>query len=182
MAKAKKTDDTALVAKARTAFEIAQNLRDLANRIIDAGGEVTDDDIKALAEWNAAIEQKGQNIAGLKAQMESEIEYFGKIEELAKKQRKAREATIDRLRKYLAACMETAGVTQIKGDGLFTISLCDGRISAVIDNEGALEIGKHADIIEVIKPRTDAIRAALEAGEQVPGAHLEQSPRYVRII
>jgi hypothetical protein len=177
----KTTDDKALVARARSAFVIAQDLRDLANRIIDNGGEVTDDDVKQLQEWNAAIEVKGQNIAGLLGQLESETEYFEKIEELAKKRRKSVESTINRLRKYLAVCMATASVQKIKGEGLFSISLVDGRVRAVVDDESKLEIGKFADIIEILKPKTDAIKDALERGETVPGAHLEQSEPYITI-
>lgn len=179
--KKQSTDNTALTEKARSAFVIAQDLRDLANRIIDAGGEVTDEDMKQLSEWNAAIEHKGQNIANLLVQIDNEAAYFATIEELAKKQRESRKATKDRLRKYLAVCMETASVKQIKGEGLFTISLCDGRIKTVIDDEGKLEIGKYADIIETVKARTDAIKDALEKGEQVAGAHLEQSEPYITI-
>lgn len=181
MAKSKRTDDTALIERAKTAFDVAVELRELANRIIDNGGEVTDADIKQLAEWNAAIEHKAQNIAGLKSQLESEMEYFAKIEELAKRQRKSREATADRLRRYLATCMATAGVKQIKGDGLYTISLVDGRVKAVIQDEGKLEIGRFADVVELVKPRTDAIKEALENGEQVPGAYLERSEPFVQI-
>lgn len=181
MAKKQQTTDTALIERAKSAFQVAQDLRDLANKIIDNGGEVTDEDVKHLQEWNAAIEHKAQNIAGLKNQMESEIEYFAKIEELARKQRKSRESVIERLRRYLAVCMAEANIKQIKGDGLYTISLCDGRIKAVIDNEGALEIGRFADIIEQVKPRLDAIKEALDAGEPVAGAHLEQSEPYITI-
>ena len=178
---AKKKTDEGTEARALTTMQIADELRLLADQIIDAGGEITESQFLALQGWNMALENKAQNIAMLFEHKASEAAFFKAVEDKAKARRKAIEATCDRLREYLAAAMAQAGVKSIKGDGLFSISLCDGRPSVAIDDPNKLVIGETADIVETLKPRADAIKAKIEAGEDVPGAHIEYGRPYLMI-
>lgn len=176
----KKTDETT-ENRALSTLQIADELRNLTDAIIEAGGEVTDEQFAALTGWKAALEVKAQNIALLFEQKAADAAFLKAVEDRAKARRKAIENACDRVREYLAAAMSTSGTKSIKADGLFSISLVDGRASVHIDDANKLPIGELADIVETIKPRTDEIKRRLEAGETVPGAHLEYGRQYVTI-
>ena len=177
----KKSENPETTERAMSAIEIAGELRTITDAIIEAGGECNDETFAQLQNWQAALEVKAENIGLVKERIETEIEYFKRIEEAARARRKARENTIDRLRKYLAGAMQMAGVKSIKrNDGLFSISLVDGRESVQIDDINKLPMDM-TDIVEVIKPRTDAIKDRLTAGQEVPGAHIERGEPYVTI-
>ena len=180
MAKAKK-DTTAEDTRAMTAIEIAVELRTITEAIIEAGGECDDATMAALNGWNAQLEVKAENIALIKERIESEIGYFKRIEEQARARRKARENTIERLRKYLAGAMQMADVKSIKrNDGLFSISLVDGRDTVEIDDQNKIPMDL-CDIVEVIRPLKERIAERIAAGETVPGAHIERGEPYVTI-
>ena len=178
---AKKIKDEGQEARALTTMQVADELRTLADQIIEAGGEITEGQFLALKEWNAALETKAQNIALLFEQKAAEASFYKTVEDKAKARRKSIENTCDRLREYLAAAMATAGVKSIKADGLFSISLIDGRESVQIEDPGKLEIGRFAKIVESIQPDKDAIKAAIDAGETVAGAHVETGKPYLMI-
>ena len=178
---AKKKIDEGIETRALTTMQIAQELRTITEAIIEAGGEITESQFLALKEWNLALENKAQNIAMLFEQKAADAALFKVIEDKAKQRRKAIEGTCDRLREYLAAAMAEAGVKSIKGDGLFSITLVDGRESVQVDDVGKLEIGRFAKIVEQIQPDKDAIKAAIDNGEQVAGAHVERGRPYLRI-
>lgn len=178
---ARKKTDEAAEQKALTTMEIAAELRAVTEAIIEAGGEISEGQFMALKEWQAALETKAQNIAHVLERMSADASYFKAIEEKARQRRKAIEGADQRLREYLAAAMAESGTKSIKAEGLFSITLCDGRASVQIDDAGKLEIGRFAKIVESIQPDKDAIKAAIDNGEDVPGAHVEYGRPYLRI-
>lgn len=168
--------------KAMTAFEIAAELRQVVQAVIDAEGECSDDQYAALQQWTAALEVKGENIAHVLERLDNEAEFYQQIEKRAYARAKARTDAAVRLKKHLAECMMTAGVKSIKKtDGLFSITLCDGRASVKIDDPARLVIGETVDIVEELKPRTSEIKRLLEGGTEVPGAHLEYGQPYLMV-
>lgn len=177
----KKSENHETTERAMSAIEIAGELRAITDAIIEAGGECNDETLAALTSWQAALEVKAENIGLVKERIEAEIEYFKRIEEAARARRKARENTIDRLRKYLAGAMQLANTKSIKrNDGLFSISLVDGRESVEIDDQNKIPMDL-CEIIEVIKPLKDKIAERIASGQQVPGAHIERGEPYVMI-
>lgn len=181
MAAKKKGDNPEAEVRALSAIEIATELRTITDSIIEAGGECNDETLAQLQNWQAQLEVKAENIGLVKERIEAEIEYFKRIEEAARARRKARENTIDRLRKYLAGAMQLANIKSIKrNDGLFSISLVDGRESVEIDDQNKIPMDL-CEIVEVIKPLKDKIQERIAAGQQVPGAHIERGEPYVMI-
>jgi hypothetical protein len=178
MAKAKKAEQIT----APTTLEICQELAAIRDKLEEQGGELLPGDLEALQQWQASREVKVQNCALLIDQIDAEIGHFNGLGERIKARVKLIETTKARVKQLILAMMSADGTTKIKAEGVFTVSVCAGRSRVVIDNEGALEIGKYADMIEIVKPCTDAIKSALEAGETVPGAHLEYGESYLRII
>lgn len=181
MAAKKKGDNPESEVRALSAIEIATELRAITDSIIEAGGECNDETFAQLQAWQAQLEVKAENIGLVKERIEAEIEYFKRIEEAAKARRKARENTIDRLRKYLAGAMQMANIKSIKrNDGLFSISLVDGREAVEIDDQNKIPMDL-CEIVEVIKPLKDKIAERIASGQQVPGAHIERGEPYVMI-
>jgi hypothetical protein len=84
--------------------------------------------------------------------------------------KKRLEDRIDRKKNILAETMSEAGLKKIEA-GDFTLSLRNGTAKVVVTDESQLpEIYKV--IKEVVSPDKAAIKAAIEANETVPGAHL----------
>lgn len=175
----KKEVSTEIAVKAASAMTIASEILGIVGQIIENGGECSDETLVMLQGWQAALEIKANNIGLVKARLESDIEYYKVIEESARARRKTTENTIDRLKSYLKDCMKTADMKSIKGD-LFSFSVVEGRIKTVVENPNALPFD-YVNVVEVIQPKTDAIKTALEAGQEVPGAHLERGEDYVMI-
>lgn len=168
-------------ALAVTGIEIATELRSILATVEANSGECSDAEYAALKEWSAAFEVKAENICLAKSSMEAQMAYFKTIEDAARARRKSLENAWEGLKKYLAHLMAETGTTQIKKtDGLFTISLCPGRSKTVIDDEKKLPYAM-VEVVEVVRPKTDSIKTALEAGAEVPGAHLETGTPYVTI-
>lgn len=175
----KKEVNTEIAVKATSAMTIATEILGIVGQIIENGGECDDNTLAMLQNWQAALEVKAGNIGLVKARLESDIEYYKVIEESARARRKTTENTIERLKNYLRDCMKTADMKSIKGD-LFSFSLVDGRVKTVVENKSALPFD-YVNIVEVVTPQTDKIKEALEAGKEVPGAHLERGEDYVMI-
>jgi len=78
------------------------------------------------------------------------------------------------VREYLKFNMERTGISKIDSP-YFRISLRQNPVSVVVDNEGSIpcEFFRYP---EAPPPSVDkkAIKAAIEAGEEVNGAHLER--------
>ena len=67
-----------------------------------------------------------------------------------------------------------------KNDGLFSVSLCEGKTAVRIENENILPVDL-VEIVEVTRPKTAEIKARIESGEDVPGATVERGESYVTI-
>lgn len=171
--------DLEMVVAANNAITIASKIEAAVARIIADNGECSDETLAELQQWQGALEVKAANIGLAKTRLDADAEYYKSIEEAARARRKAVEASSARLKLYLRDCMQVAGVKSIRGD-LFSFSLVQGRVKAVIENKELLPY-EFTGIVEVINPKTDAIKAALEAGTEVPGAHLERGEDYVMI-
>lgn len=162
-------------------FEISEELKSIITKIITADGECDDITYAELQKWQASLEIKAESIAHVKLRLEADSGYFKELEEAARARRKTCEWTIRRLTEYLMRAMVETNTKQIKkNDGLFTISLVDGRISTRIEDPNKLPL----DLIEevmIIRPKTDCIEFRLKTGEQIPGAHLEKGEPYITI-
>jgi len=179
MSKAKK--EKAMVIIPNTLWEMSAELKAITDKIIENGGEVTEAIMEEMAVWQIAIEEKAERVAWYAQRESGTIEYYKAVENAARARRKAVEGSIESLKKYIKNCMVASGTTQIKKtDGLFTISLCNGRQSARIENAELLPM----DLVEttvVSKPRTKEILQILKDGVEVSGATLETGEKYITI-
>lgn len=135
--------------------------------------EVVADTLEAL---EGELIQKGQAVAAFALNLSAEIESIKAVEKRISDRRKTLEKREASLREYLRTNMEKAGILEIKAiDGSFSAKLQKGRPSVVVDDEALLP--NDSEYVRWKKePNKTAIAAAIQAGCDVPGAHIEVKP------
>jgi hypothetical protein len=123
------------------------------------------------------LEVKAQNVAAYALNLEAEADAIAQVETRISERRKSIQAKAVKMREYLKANMDRVGITEIKAnDGSFCAKIKKNPPSVVIESE--IRLPKQFVKSEVItKPDKTAIKKALQAGENVPGARLEQGTR-----
>jgi hypothetical protein len=124
-----------------------------------------------------AIEVKAKNIGAFVLNLEVEERAIRDYIERMKDRLYAAEKRRERLTNYLLTNMQACGITEISSPE-FTLKVAKNPVSVVIDNENLLE-EKFMKITVTKKPSKAEIKKALEDGENVNGAHLEQGQRLV---
>lgn len=137
---------------------------------LDLPPEIVADTLESLG---GELEHKAQNVALMVRALESDAAAVKQWSKDAAERSKALEARAESLRAYLARCMEACGIDKISGPA---VSLSFRASSAVvIDGEDLIPAEfmrqKPAPAPE---PDKTAIAAAIKAGREVPGAHVEQ--------
>jgi len=122
---------------------------------------------------SGALEAKATNVAYFVRNLEATAEQIKLAEKQMADRRKAMENRAERIREYLKANMEVAGITQIECPH-FKLSIKKNPPSVVIDAESQIP----ADYMTVPvapppAPDKKLIAAALKDGFEVPGCHLE---------
>ena len=159
-------------------YELADQYKEL-QQIGDDGllpEHAVEDTLEAIA---GEIQLKGENIGKLCKNWDSNIDVIDKqIAELSAKKRVLGNNK-EQLKDYLRDNMERLGISKIDSP-FFTINCVAGRDIAIIDNEQDLP-DEFVDVVTTTKPNKSGITKALQAGEDVPGAHLEKSKSSIRI-
>lgn len=147
-------------------------LTDDFNQLMEA--EAEDEIAMALVEILAGeIEVKAENICKLIKTIDGTAEQFKAEEKRIAERRKAMENKSARIREYMRDRLLSANIDKIQA-GTFKISI--GTVgSCAIDNLEAIPPKFLTIIPEQYQPDKNAIKAAIKAGESVPGAHIEAS-------
>ena len=140
----------------------------LNNPEVDA--EMIIDTLEAI---ELSIEQKAEggiwlisDLEGLEAKYKTLKDRFGAAEK-AMKNRK------DRVKEYYKSAMEALGKTEIKTD-LGKLRIQNNPQALKIFNESEIPPAYLTVIPEAFEPNKEAIKAAIKAGEDVPGCELTQ--------
>ena len=157
-------------------YEIALGYRDAADTLADLSlpDDVVADTLEAIG---GELEVKAANVAFVARNLESLAESIKDAEEQMAARRKALENRAQRLRGYMLTCMQTAGVQKIECPH-FRIAQRENPPAVVIDEPGLIP-ASYMRQPEPPPPAPDkaAIKAALQRGEDVPGAHLQRGVR-----
>ena len=155
-------------------YDLAAEYQAASDKLHDS--ELDDQTIADTLEGMAgAIEVKAQNVAFVIRNTEAMAEQIKQAEEAMQKRRKAMENHAARLRAYLLANMQTTGITKIEGCAYFNISLRNNPESVVIDAESQLPEQFMRVVPATYSPDKTAIKEAIKAGQEVPGAHLTRT-------
>jgi len=152
-------------------YLIANEYRAAAEKLadLDLDAQTISDTLEGLA---GELEVKAQNVGFMVRKFEAEAAAMKEWAKAAAERAKATEARADALRGYLARCMDATGIEKIEGPG---IKLSFHKSSAVIIDGEDLIPAQFMRVPEPPPPAPDkpAIAAAIKAGQDVPGAHLE---------
>ena len=125
------------------------------------------------------LEDKATNIAFAIRNEEATVAAMKAEEERMTTRRKAAAAKLERLRDYLKTHLEACGMTKIQA-AAFTIAVQSNPASVIVDDESVIT-KKFFVKSPPPPPKLDkaALKAAIEAGQNVKGAHIEKGTRLV---
>ncbi len=152
-------------------YQIADRYQDAVAQLTDPNLpiDVVEDTLEALA---GELSAKAWNVAAVLLQMEGEAELIRRAEERMSQRRKALERRAAGLRHYLKTHMERVDVHEIRSPE-FVIKVKANPPKVIVDDEDLLpDRFKHAETVVHIDKT--AIRDAIQSGERIAGARLEQ--------
>jgi len=131
--------------------------------------DVSDDQ---LTETFGAIEKKAENVCQYLTVLAGQVDVFKAEEKRLAERRKALENQQERIREYIKQGMATLEVDKLKA-GTFSISVSPSAGSVVIDCSADIPPKFLTIVPECYQVDKAAIKAAIKAGQTVPGAHVE---------
>lgn len=157
-------------------YQIAAEFRSMVEHLTNC-----QDDAQAVADTieseSYPLEIKAQNVAYAIRNLEASAVAIKEAEAQMAERRKRIEKRAEQIREYLKTCMEVAGVSKIE---------CPHFQLAICKNPAALELfepslvpASYLKTPEPPPPVIDkaAVKEAIKAGVEVPGAHLVQGTR-----
>lgn len=157
-------------------YQIAAEHRQMVERLMD-----TNDDEQVIADTIEAesfpLEVKAQNVAYAIRTMEATASAIKDAEKQMADRRKAIENRAQRIREYLQTCMEIAGKSKIECPH-FALAIKTNPPSVDVFEPGLIP-AEYMKLPEPPAPTIDkvAIKEAIKAGKEVPGALLVQAKR-----
>lgn len=151
-------------------YQIEQSFLQLADRLIEAGGELTPELEEELNINKDNLTTKGTNYGFIVKEMESEISVIKSEIDRLTALKKSREKAVDKLANTLSVAMQVFGVEKIESP-VMKISF---RNSETVEIDNIAQLDK--DFIKVTVTETPdkvAIKTAIKEGREVNGARIE---------
>lgn len=153
-------------------YNILTEYRQIAERIIEAGGEITDQDFETLQINKESLQVKAIQFALITKENENDVEAIEKEIERLSTLKTVRGNVNTRLRETIKSAMQLYGVSEIKGEN-FKISFRKSK-SVEIEDENLLP-DKYKQMPTVLKILKKEIGDDIKAGIDVPGASLKEN-------
>ena len=134
-------------------------------------GEVDISLVNALAERQEAWEDKAVAVACVYRSLDEDAARVGREIERLTAMKKRLERERDRVKEGLSAAFTALGVEKVKG--MYADISFRASEQTIIDNADAVP-EEYMTVKTTYMPNKTAIREAIKAGKEVPGAHLEQ--------
>lgn len=134
-------------------------------------GEVDISLVNALAERQEAWEDKAVAVACVYRSLDEDAARVGREIERLTAMKKRIERERDRVKEGLSAAFTALGVEKVKG--MYADISFRASEQTIIDNADAVP-EEYMTVKTTYTPNKTAIREAIKAGKEVPGAHLEQ--------
>ena len=134
-------------------------------------GEVDISLVNALAERQEAWEDKAVAVACVYRSLDEDAARVGREIERLTAMKKRLERERDRVKEGLSAAFTALGVEKVKG--MYADISFRASEQTIIDNADAVP-EEYMTVKTTYTPNKTAIREAIKAGKEVPGAHLEQ--------
>lgn len=149
-------------------YEIAIQYKNIADELVEAGGEFSPEIEAQYNAINESLEVKAANIANIIIQSNDEVAVIDSHIQRLEAFKKSRVNAGKGIKKYLADAMQFAGITEIKLDTM-KISLRPSKAIEIVD-ENTLPAEAFEIIPETKKISKTAIKELLKAGVEVNGA------------
>ena len=158
-----------------TLYELSESYAALLEQCNDSDTDIT----AALAEIDADIEDKVKNGIGLIQTLKRQVEsYNAEIARLVRL-KKATEGNLERIQQYYLENLQYTGKERVTTAlGTMSVVKAGGKKPLIIDNEESIPTAYKFAKYEVDK---ETLRADLEGGEVIEGAHLGERSNYLRI-
>ena len=144
--------------------------------------ELTDEEVEnKLQALNMELEEKCSNGIALIQTLKAAVDGMKAEENRLKQRRFELENRIGKIKDYYQAELTAIGKTKIlTSRGIMTIAKSGGKLPMKIDDENLvpMEFKNKKTVYEIDK---DKLREALEDGEIISGAHLEERGNYLKI-
>ena len=146
----------------------------------DEYAEMVENRFAELDSMEQDVQRKALNVAAYIANTLTDIETMKQRENTLKARRKAKENTVQALKRYVQNCMDTANLKKIDSPEL-CVSIRNNAESAEISDISAFiewaQKNDHDDMLKYAEPeiRKSVIKQALQSGEDVPFAALTRT-------
>ena len=157
-------------------YQLADEFNEIQSQLenMDVDEQTLADTMEAIS---FPIEEKAINVGLMIRNLESLADQIKEAEASMKSRREAAQKRADWLRAYLLQAMNMVNKPKIE-NAFLSLSVRKNKASVIIDVESAVprEYWVQPKAPEPIISKT-LIKEAIDAGQQVPGAHIEQTER-----
>lgn len=154
----------------RNLIQIAEDSAALEELLQESGGELTETLEKFLDEVQTGLTTKADNYYSMMDHLSATAERYRKRAEAYRGAAKTAENVVDRMKDRIHMAMKLMNLQEIEGKSI-RFKIQNSPASLVIQDSAKLP----ADMtIVTVAPDTSKIKAALKAGETIPGCELAQ--------
>lgn len=152
-------------------FQISQEYLELMNEIEMNDGDMSDEIAERFEQNSEDFNDKAVNYVKIMRQWEGETETISNEIKRLQALKKSRDNNVARLKNNLEESMMVRGLDKLDL-GLFKLSF--RKSSAVIIDDEAQVADKFKTIVENISIDKKALKNAIDSGEEIYGAHIEE--------
>ena len=149
-------------------YEIQKNYLDICNTIIENGGEVTENDIEALAINKEQLQNKGISYGYVIKSLESDVSAIDEEIKRLNALKSSRNKTVDLLKNTIKDAMQMYGIEEIK---TATLKI-NFRKSESVEVETDIIDDEYCNFKTVKTPDKTKIKEVIKNGDAVIGASL----------
>lgn len=153
-----------------TAIAIAANMNKLL-ALVEAGEFSPEDIADTIEGEELALGDKFDGIMSLVRNLECQAKTVAEEAARLSDRKKSFEGQAKNLKGYILKCMQAAELKSFKTERN-TLTVREGSLSVIIDDENQRP-DELVSVVTVVAPDKNTIKAAIEAGTEVKGAHLE---------
>lgn len=161
-----------------TAISIAANMNKLM-ALVESGEFSLDDIADTLEGEELALSDKFDGIMSLVRNVEGQEKTLDEEIKRLSARKKSFNTQAKNLKGYILRCMVAADKRSLKSD-MNTFTVRKGLVSVIIDDEKKLP-DELVDVTTITAPDKKKIKEAIEAGEDIEGAHLEVGPESLQV-
>ena len=154
-------------------FSLAAEYKAVADKLHDS--ELDEQTIfDTLESMSGELESKATNVGFVIRNLEGMADQIKQAEDAMKKRRQSIDNQVKRLKAYLLANLQTAGISKVESP-YFVLSVRNNPESVVVDAEIQIPPDYMREIPATYEPDKNLIKQAIKDGFEVPGCHLTKT-------